>query len=260
MRRATLLVRLVRLVGGMVVAVGQAGAGPVTITDNFDDDSLNPALWRLWEWRGNGVAVEETGQALRMSGNEPLNSAGGVMLKGTLVGDFDVQISFRMETNFDLFEDEENDSAMGILVWGPGATTFLLRSTVGAYPKTGCYLGQIDFVVEEACLAETSDQEGRIRITRSGGDYGLFRQGTGGWEELAAGASALTGPLEMYVLMSAAGGRLVEGSFDDFYLRVGELGPEAGEQPAPTDIPEPGMLFPAGVAAGWLALRRRLRS
>lgn len=258
MRRANLLVRLAGLVGGLVAGVGQAGAGPVTITDNFDDNSLNAALWRLWEWRGNGVAVEEPGQALRMSGNEPLNSAGGVMLKGTLAGDFDVQVSFRMETNFDLFDDEENESAMGIVVWGPGTTTFLLRSTVGGYPKVGCYLGQIDFVVEEDCLEETSEQEGRLRITRSGGGYGLFREGTGGWEELASGVSAVTGPLEMYVLMSAAGGRFVAGSFDDSFLRVGELGAETGEQPAPTDIPEPGMLVPAGVA-GWLMVRRRVR-
>lgn len=227
-------------------------AAPVVITDDFDDGVLNPAFWKAWSPL-TMPSIEETGGEARIATVGQLgDNRGGIQVRGLAAGDFEARVMYRMETNFDLFADNQNDSAVALL-WGPlasfGAAARGTRGGAVESPKVGDYDGRIDPLDDADHHFFTTDQSGGFRVMRTGDFYEVSYWDGQDWAPWFAGTSAMTGPIEIRLAVFAGLGRTVEAAFDDFYLKADAL---------VTEVPEPGAFGTALLGLGALALRALL--
>lgn len=216
-------------------------AGPIVITDNFDDNTLNPSLWSVIA--PSGVSVSETGQRLEISATGPPDVFGGVALRGLVLGNFDLQLDYAMLTNIDGFGHEGNNSGAG-LAWLMATGSFFLRglTELPGGGSTGCYAAQIDAALSEGCYAQTTEQSGKFRITRVGSVYSLSYWSSGNWVLLAPSVSSTqTGPVDFYIATAVDGSHTVSAAFDNFYLQADAFVP---------GVPEPGSFALTGIAFG----------
>jgi hypothetical protein len=212
------------------------------ITDDFNDNVWNAALWTTFSSGGSLVAAE-TAQRLQVTLTGD-NALGGVRLRGLAYGDFDVQVNYSLLTNIDQFDHDGTPSGVGLL--GVGGGGYAIRAVVDAGTPgpgiVGAYLGGALDQEDPWGWALTSDASGRLRFTRTGNLLTAYYWASGAWAPLGSTTTALTGPADLSLAVLTDGGNSVSVAFDDFYLQSDGF----------AAVPEPGSFGLAGVAIGLL--------
>jgi hypothetical protein len=210
------------------------------ITDNFNDNSFNTMLWSTSSNAGV-LSVSETAQRLQVTLTGD-NASGGVGLRGSVLGDFDLQVNFVLLTDIDQFNHDGTPSGVGLI--GLGGGVYNLRAVVDfgtpGMGIVGAYLGGTFQQEQPWGWALTSDMSGRLRVTRTGNVFSTYYWGSGNWVPLGSSTSTLTGPADVALGMLADGGMTVSVAFDDFYLQSDGF----------TGVPEPSSFALAGIALG----------
>lgn len=207
------------------------------ITDNFNDNSLDPTLWATLSTRGVG-SVSETNQRLQVSltGDQ---EAGGVGLRWLALGNFDFQADYALLTNIDGVSSESGVGLFAFALDGTFDGVVVARGASPDVPGThGYYLGGEGSTTYGYTF--TSDQSGRLRLTRVGNVYSAYFMGASDWVLLGSGTSVLTGPADLYLAVWPTEGATVSAAFDNFYLQADGF---AG-------APEPSSFALAGIALG----------
>jgi hypothetical protein len=221
------------------------------ITDNFNDNVWNAALWTTFSSGGSLVAAE-TGQRLQVTLTGD-NALGGVRLRGLAYGDFEVQVNYSLLTNIDQFDHDGTPSGVGLL--GAGGGGYAIRAVIDTGTPgpgiVGAYLGGELDQEDPWGWALTSDTSGRLRFTRTGNVFAAYYWASGAWAPLGSTTTTLTGPADLSLAVLTDGGNSVSVTFDEFYLQSDGF----------AAVPEPGSFGLAGVAIGLLcALTRRRAS
>ncbi len=210
------------------------------VTDNFNDNNLNPALWTAFS-SGGTLLVVENNQRLQVTLTAD-GATGGVALLGQVLGDFDLQVSYFLSTDIDQFTHDGTPSGIGLV--GAGNGFYALRAVVDAGTPgpgiVGTYLGGSFNEQQPWGWALTSELSGRLRVTRTGNVFSTYYWGPGNWVLIGSSTSALTGPADVSLAILADGGMTVSTAFDDFYLKADGF----------TGIPEPSSFMLAGLALG----------
>lgn len=212
-----------------------------TIVDNFNDNTLDPTLWSPWS-NGGTFSVSETNQRLQVSITGD-NVTGGVGLRWLALGNFDFQASYSLLTDIHGLSHDQNQTGAGLgaFAFGIFVAQFPV-SVMNLPPPGGLYAGAEGDTLYGYAL--TSDQSGKLRLTRVGNVYSAYYWGAGNWIALGSGTSARTGPADLSLSVFADGGATVSAAFDDFYLQADGFAP----------IPEPGSFALAGIALGLICL------
>ncbi|MBP1607903.1 MAG: hypothetical protein H6Q04_138, partial [Acidobacteria bacterium] len=197
-----------------------------TVTDNFDDNTLDPVLWTPFFPSGIGT-VAETNHRLEITFTGD-NEAGGVRLNLRAMGDFDFQASYTLLTNIHSFPEDQDESGVGIFTFitdpNPIFSAQFPISVMELPPPGGVYVGaEGDLVLYGH--ASTSDLTGKFRLTRIGNTYTAYYWGSGGWVLLGSGISTKTGPADLALAVFADGDPTVSAAVDNFSLTADQLIP-----------------------------------
>ena len=205
-----------------------------TITDNFNDNSLNTAIWGTGDYPSGGPgSVTETNQRIEMV--MPANTGSYTVYLTPLFqigGDFDLQIDYA------LLAPLTGDDSFTI-DWSPGIANIFVGRTSGAY---GAEFGSGGPVFS----VPTLDVSGTLRLTRTGATYsGYFWNGTG-WQLIGSISNGSTSDsMSILGLGGQSGGQV---ALDNFYLNADRL---------TSTVPEPtGFLLSAGALLGGLLARK----
>jgi hypothetical protein len=225
-----------------------SGNFAATLTDNFNDNTLDSLLWSSFLTGGIG-SVSETNQRLEVTitGN---NDSAGATLRWLALGNFDFRASYTMLTNIDGFSTDQDESGAAVLAFTP-EPIFAARfpgSVMDLPGPQGVYAGAEGDTLFYG-YALTSDQSGRLRVTRVGNLYTAYYWGAGDWIALGSGTSTRTGPADLHLGAFADGDATVSAAFDDFYLEADGL----------SQVPEPGSFALAGIALGLICVIRKRR-
>ncbi len=195
-----------------------------TITDSFDDNSMNTKLWQVDK---NGLpTVKEVNQEVEVSipANIQGESWAGYTSRFALRGDFDMQVDYRALS-------WPSNSGASIELWfGPDVA----------------FSNRVDYInsgeVYEASFTEnapyfsvaTADTSGKLRITRTGNTVTSYYWSSGAWVTIGYftnPALAKDGTLGF----SAGGwppnfgGQSVQVAFDNFQLHYAQLVPSRAQ-------------------------------
>jgi hypothetical protein len=212
-----------------------------TLTDNFDDNTLDPGLWTPFFLGGVGTAAESNKRLeVTFSGD---NEAGGVRLNVRALGDFDFQASYTLLTNIHSFPPDQDESGVGIFAFAADPNPIFAAqfpvSVLDLPPPGGVYIGaEGDLTLYGH--APTSDLAGKFRLTRIGNIYSMYYWGSDEWVLLGSGASTKTGPADLALAVFADGDPTVSAAFDDFSLTADHFYP----------ISEPASLYFPQIADG----------
>jgi hypothetical protein len=207
------------------------------ITDNFNDNTLDPTLWATLSTHGVG-SVSETNQRLQvtLTGDR---EAGGVGLRRLALGNFDFQADYTLLSNLDAVSSYSGVALFAFALNGTFDGVVVGRGASPDVPGThGFYLGGEGATDYGAAL--TSDQSGRLRLTRTGNVYSAYFWGSSDWVLLGSGTSVLTGPADLYLAVWPTGGETVSAAFDNLYLQADGF----------ASVPEPGSFTLAAIALG----------
>ena len=188
-------------------------AGPILITDDFGDITLNPALWSPMTV---GDATIEENQRLEFTASDGFAAA---RLRGLVTGNFDLRFSYALLTDMDSLDPEEDEPAVGILFFD--FDSFLIRS-IGP-PEggvSGCIAAQVGAAIPEGCHGQTSEQSGSLRLTRVSNLYTIYHRQGADWTPLAQGTSVLTGPVDFYLAGGTGSEETLRVAIDDFWLQA----------------------------------------
>jgi hypothetical protein len=220
--------------------------GPILITDDFNDNSLNTALWSPMTF-GGSATLAEINQRLEFTASD-----GGAVakLRGLVTGNFDLRFSYTLLTDMDSLDPDEDEPAVGVLFFD--LDSFLIRSITGlpGGGQSGCIAAQVGRTIGEGCYALTSEQSGSLRLTRTGNLYTIYQWQGSAWSPLASGTSALTGPVDFYLGGGTGGQTTLGAAVDNFWLQSDGFIPE---------VPEPASLALVGVALGLILVIRKRR-
>ncbi len=152
-------------VGGVTRPCGPACAaspGPGVISDNFDDNSIDPSLWRV---RREGVGPTEAERNGRLELDVPPTSSGSLFLAGyvtqcAFIGDFDAQVDYHL-----LDWPGSNGVRLGL---GLGDTTSRLQPVAIERVSQGGEQYLTDLPPGTITSVPTTDTAGTLRITRVG--------------------------------------------------------------------------------------------
>lgn len=234
---------LLALLATLVLGTG-AAYGDTIVSDNFNDNSLNSSLWTVFV-QGNG-SVSEINSRLRLSlvGASGTDTIAGVFFRGTIVGDFDIQISFGMLSSLPAGSGGDP----------PSVGIFMPQFSDVAYIAYGGYSGGSAYGADVGTgepSVSTSDTSGRLRLARVGSIWSAYYWGQTGWQLVAADNTRGTGPITSLALAGVISDPVnVAFAVDDFSVQAGQV-----TMPAP----EPGSWLLLGMGVVGLGARRRLK-
>jgi hypothetical protein len=230
-------------------------AGPITIIDNFNDNSLKTSLWASFI-QGDGSVSEVGGRlvaTIEASPDHESGAAAAAVLLGTIGGNFDVSVHYELLEDLPLTHADTG----GGLFLGSAAFTFqygVARDTHTICGPSGCPYenAYVAAVGGGEDTVATTDPSGELRLTRVGPSFSAYyrSEGLSDWQLIASGTGS-TDPLPFLALgVTIAGPERVSFAFDDFTLVADEF----------TQVPDPGstlLLFGIGLV-GLRAWWRRL--
>ncbi len=220
-------------------------AGPILITDDFGDNTLNPALWS--PMIDGSSTLAEINQRLEFTA-----SHGGAVarLRGLVTGNFDLRFSYTLLSDMDSLDPDEDEPGIGLLFFD--LDSFLIRTITGLLGggQSGCIGSQVGETIGEGCYGLTSEQSGSLRLTRAGNLYTIYHWQGSDWAALASGTSVLTGPVDFYLGGGTGGEVTLRAAIDDFWLQADGFNSE---------VPEPASfaLVSVGLALTFLIRKRR---
>lgn len=253
--------RLKFIVAGAVAlcsaSMVQAASSPMT--DNFNDNTLNPATWKVSQL-GSGPALAESNGQLEIyfpSFSEGDAFGAGYISECKLNGDFDIQVDYNL-----LSWPNGNGVRIGLAAFDPdnvnpmyGPASYVVERTSFGIPYNDfngwpreVYL--TDFNTSVSGIAETSDTAGTLRLVRTGSDVTGFHGSGSTWVPVQSGAIT-TGDLKIsisawshdYVFIDQE----VKLAFDNFTVNKGALVCN-GKTVVPVDI-KPG-IYPNSINPG----------
>jgi len=214
------------------------------LTDDFNDNTLNQALWTPMTFGGSTLA--EMNQRLEFTASD---GAAFARLRGLVIGNFDLRFNYSVLPSMNLMDPDEDEPAVGALFLG--FDSFLIRTieaTGGA--TSGCIGAQADDAIGEGCYASTAALSGGLRLTRVGTTYSIYERQASDWALLTSGVSASAGPVDFYLGGGTGGQTILWGAIDDFWLQAG------GFQ---SEVPEPASFVLVVSALGLAFLTRKRR-
>ena len=242
------------LLAAALITASPAHAGTI-IFDNFNDNSLNTALWLPATPIGGG-SVREVNQRLEVTAARG-GSAVVAALLATLSGDFDVRVGYELNGLLNPIYE----TGAGIFLLTPTSSFTVGRDTVDGPEACGdwgapCngYVGGFPYPESEPneFKVRTMDVRGALRFTRAGNKTAAL-YGPSVWSDAWSVIYETTDfPVEpitgVYIGVVTWGEEDVWAAFDDFRLEADTV----------TPIPEPGSLLLLGT--GVLGLARAVRT
>jgi hypothetical protein len=220
-------------------------AGPIVISDDFNDNALNNALWS--PLFGGGSNLVEINQRLEFTASD-----GGalVRLRGLVTGNFDLRFSYALLTAMDSLDPDEDEPGVGLLFFG--LDSFLIRTITGlpGGGQSGCIGAQVGEAIHEGCYGLTQDQSGSLRLTRAGNLYTIYQWQGSNWNPLSSGTSVLTGPVDFYLGVGTGGETTVRAALDNFWLQTDGF---------KSEVPEPASFALVSVALALTFIIRKRR-
>ena len=238
----------------LLLGCGSATAATIGISDNFNDNSLNPSLWAP-AIIGDGV-VSEVNQRLETTilaspAHSTSSAFAGVALVGTIGGDFDVSVRYELLVPLPLSHGDTAGLILvgeefGVFGYGVGRDVHTLWSGT-EWVLGNAYVAAVGGGEE---VTATQDISGQVRLTRVGASFSAYYWAGSGWQLIAAGTGS-TDPMSLALGTTILGPELVSIAFDDFSLTADQFTPP---------IPEPAtlLLLGAGLAAT-AVVRRRMK-
>jgi len=198
-----------------------------TITDNFNDNSINTSLWQAFS-SGTGFNVNEVNQQLEISLPGTTSGAAGYLSRCALRGDFDMQVDFTLLTWPSL-----NGTEVGLGLNKPFSTDLIAGVALfGEHTATdGTHFNQIYYGETSAGFGSTVEtnigqgDSGSFRITRTGNTIDCFFMGATDWVNVAHFTDpslAIDGAFLLTCGLSP-GGSPVLVAFDNFLLQYDQL-------------------------------------
>jgi hypothetical protein len=188
---------------------------PVTISDTFDGDFVDPTIWHQVTTDANVSIAEQGGQLLLTVGAAAVRGGAynqidvHVGTQCTFPGDFDARV------DFNLLEWPQADN---IIV---GLSAIFAGSVVGRVSSSQWGDNYADWVVpgNNGSIA-LPDASGSLRIARVNGTETTYVRHGGGWSRLAAGRSAGAAVFGLQAMSSdgtsAFGQQELKVAFDNF--------------------------------------------
>lgn len=216
---STMGMAVVLLVLGVSLAAALPAAGQITISDDFNDNSLDSTLWEVLPF-AQPYTVAETNQQLEMgSGTSTLtSSAVAVFLKIPFQpGNLDVQVDYHLLNWVDL-PGGDIVAALGVSrmipVWEPPA------EPTGDYSMVREDTHYIAMMGTEDTTVSTTDMTGRLRFTWFGPTVTLYYwdSSSGTWHLLRQGdfPGRLNQPVGLALVTGASANQYAKVAFDNF--------------------------------------------
>jgi hypothetical protein len=243
--------RVLVLAGLLLLAGRLADAGPINISDNFNDNSLNTSLWAPFT-SVDGV-VSEVNQRLEttLSASSPAREGHALAtLVGTITGNFDVSVRYELLEPLPL----HGDTGGGLFVGGWGGPPQFGNNLYGVgrganWSGTEWVSGYLAAVPGGGTAIPTLDVSGGFRVARVDAVLSIYYWVGSDWQLLAA-ETVPTEPVPFLALgMLITGPELVSIAFDDFSLTADEF----------TPVPEPATLLLLGTGLAVAGIRRRMK-
>jgi len=200
-----------------------------TLSDNFDDNRLDPSKWFSFE--AGGPTITEVNERLEIhipedSTNPPdmTGFIGEYVSACVLTGDYDVQVNYQLQLQDDgyLKWPARNGVRMGIATYSPSTKKFpdqlaeIQRTSWGPNDPTTpeVYLSNPNRVV-----IGTNDTSGKLRLARTEGEtISYYFDLTEGWKNLSS--STQTRDVYLYLYAFSTDGGPFGDLFGDQEVRV----------------------------------------
>ena len=192
-----------------------------TITDNFNDNTLNTGLWKTFS-SGAGFSVNEINQRLEISLPGTASGTANVASKLALSGDFDMQVDFALPT-----WPNANGAEVALVFNNNYSNVFAGVALFGAHDG----YNQVYYGETSAGFGSTSETNiaqggsGSLRITRTVNTIDCYFMGPTDWVNVAH----VTDPslaIDGTVLLSCGlsqettpGGAPIKVAFDNFWVQ-----------------------------------------
>lgn len=232
-------------------ALSGATAHGQTLSDNFDDGSINSAIWTVVEGL---VDITETGGEVRVTAGVIGGYAEATMTtKATLSGDFDVQVDYRwVDVGFSANPSHRRRTQLHILDAATG-DAYVLNFFYGGGGLSG---GQLIFsspTNSNVGSAADMPTDGRYRLVRMGGILtGYYWKGF--WEPLGATA-VFTGDALVRLNGNTNGGHPLDLAWDNFSATADTI---SNPSTVPSMSPVAAMALVASLLLGGAFTMRRL--
>jgi hypothetical protein len=161
------------------LAVPLAPAGAATISDDFNDNALDPSTWSVIN-EPSGVTVAETNQRVEvtLAADAAGSFFGGYRTNAVFSGDLDAEVSFSL-----LDWPAKNGVRVGLSFvtgWLPTSFWNVERVSGGAIEAfSDVYL--TDYNTSIGLLVPTGDTSGRLRLARNGTTLSAWYLEGGAW-------------------------------------------------------------------------------
>lgn len=217
------LVRMILMVATLLVLASNVRGA--TMNDTFDSNSLD---WCRWEDVSFFGAVAQSGElALTPSGSQSYTAA-RILSQARLVGDFDIQVDYRLGTGF-------NDSLSGD--GGPGFYSTLAVAwddsrTINFSRTHNSFLGDGAYVYSSlpgsvwtsSLFSASNAQAGTLRMVRAAGQLNFFHRPLDSVAWTSVGAMSVPAT-PVSVMLSASNSGITRGFtsyFRNFRLNTGQ--------------------------------------
>jgi hypothetical protein len=166
-----------------------SGSGTRTLaeaSDDFNGTNGDPPKDTIWKTASSGdFVLEIQNNTLNFDPSDQLNHINYLDTRYSISGDFDIQISFDVNS-----ESEPDDGANWLPLIGVHIDSvrvaYIGRATIGANPQYGSAGNDASFV-----SYNTSDTSGKLRLTRDSGQIRAFQWDSGQsrweWDDSTAG-------------------------------------------------------------------------
>ena len=207
---------LVGCVCGLLL-VGHPVSGEV-VSDAFDGQVLNASLWAPWFVNSPTGSIVQLNQQLTITGQSTAMDEfeAGVRLRGTIGGNFDVQIGFSLPNAL----PGDNNARVG-LGWSIGR----IDGSLVRGARNGAGLLHYHFAGVKYDLPYVG-ASGRLRVTRTGSKFSAYYWMDGVWRPGFESASPVDGPAEVFIFLGMDSTGTLSASFDDFYLQADQFNRE----------------------------------